>query len=261
MTILPIFSSHYSLGSSILTLDEPPNKDKPEEVEYYLRGPKSIIQLAMDNNINPFVLVESNMSGFVKAYKNSQANNLQLRFGLKLIVCNDMKDKSSESLKTEHKIILFTKNSAGYKRLLKIYSEAATKGFYYRPRIDSETLKSFWNNKDLVLVHPFYYSFLHRNLMYFSNCQPDYSFTENIFFLEDNSLPFNYLIKGAIDKFCSGNEMKTNVQSIYYENDQDFKAFVTYKCINERQTLDKPNFDHLSCANFSLENWSRNEKK
>src|SRR6266446_2898582 len=260
MKTIPIFSSHYSFNS-ILTLDPPPDKSKPEKVEDYLKGPRSIIQLATDNKIDPLFIVENNLSGFVKAYKNSKEQKLNLRFGLKIIVCNDMKDKSPESLKTEHKVIVFARNSSGYKRLLKIYSEAATKGFYYRPRIDSTTLEKFWNKKDLILAHPFYYSFLHRNLLYFSNCQPDYNFANNIFFLEKNDLPFNYLIEDAVNKFCGkkGESQKQNVQSIYYEKEADFKTLATYRCIHERATLEKPNLEHFACSQFSLENWMKNE--
>jgi DNA polymerase III alpha subunit len=246
--------------NSILTLDPPPNKDKPEEGEDYLKGPRSIIQLAVDNKIDPLFLVENNLSGFVKAYKNSKENKLKLRFGLKLVMTNDMSTKTPDSLNSEHKVIVFCRNDAGYKRLLKIYSEAATKGFYYRPRLDSATLEKFWDKRDLLLAHSFYYSFLHRNLLYFSNCQPNYNFANNVFFIEKNDLPFNYLIEGAVDKFCNGTGLKQNVQSIYYEKNADFKTFAAYKCIKNRTTLEKPNEDHFSSSLFSLENFLKNEK-
>ena len=253
--IIPIWTSHYSIGNSILTLDNPPPKDKPEEIESYLKGPKSIIQLCDENKINPFFLVENNMSGFVKAYKNSKENNLQLRFGLKMVVCNDITNKSTDSLKTEHKVIVFIKNSRGYKQLIKIYSEAATKGFYYRPRIDCTTLEKFWKKSDLLLVHPFYYSFLHRNLLYFSACQPNYNFADNIFIIEENDLPFNYLIENAVNKFCNGKKLKVNAQTIYYEKPEDFKAYISYKAIHNRQTLDAPNEDHFGSSQFNLKRW------
>lgn len=254
MNTIPIFTSHYSLNS-ILTLDAPPNKDKPEEVEDYLKGTRSIIQLCVDNNISPFFLVDNNVGSFVRAFKQSKENNLKLRFGLKLVMCNDINDKSPESLNSEHKIIIFIRNDNGYKRLKKIYSEAATKGFYYRPRLDAKTLETFWNKKDLLLAHPFYYSFLHRNLLYFSNCQPNYNFANNVFFIEKNDLPFNYLVEDAVNKFCGKKEIKVPVQSIYYEKKMDFKTLATYRCIQERRDLSSPNMEHFASSNFALENW------
>lgn len=263
METIPLFTSHYSIGSgSTLTLDKPPDKDKTQEVEDYLRGAKSIIQLATDNKIDPLFLVENSLSGIIKAYKNSKESNLRLRFGLKMVVCNDMNDKSPESLKTEHKVIVFIRDkSEGYHRLLKLASEAATKGFYYRPRIDSATLEKFWNKKDLLLAHPFYYSFLHRNLLYFSNCQPNYNFADNVFFLEKNDLPFNYLIEDAVVRFCNGKGMKVPVQSIYYEKESDFKPYLSFKCLHDRTTLEKPNQEHCSSNQFNFENWKKNEIK
>ncbi len=257
METLGIFTSHYSLGSSILTLDAPPNKDKSEDVEDYLKGPRSIIQLCVDNKVDPFFLVENNMSGFVRAYKNSKDAGLNLRFGLKLVVCNNMEEKTPESRRSEHKVIVFAKNSRGYKHLVKIYSEAATKGFYYRPRIDAATLEKLWNKKDLLLVHPFYYSFLHRNLLYFSNCQPNYNFANNVFLIEKNDLPFNYLIEEAVNKFCNGKGIKVPAQSIYYEGKNDFKTYVAYKAIQNRTSWDAPGEEHLASADFNFEKWRK----
>lgn len=244
---IPLFTSHYSIGCSCLSLD------KPDEVEE--NGPQSIIKLCVDNKIEKLYLVENTLSGFIKAYKNSKDNDLKLRFGLKMVVCNDMNEKSPESLKTEHKVIVMASNSAGYKRLRKIYSEASTHGFYYRPRIDSDTLKKFWDKKDLMLVHPFYYSFLHRNHLYFANCQPNYNFADNFFFVEKNDLPFNYLIENAIKKFTNGKAEIIPTQTIYYTKPEDFKTYIVYKSIHNRETLDKPNMDHFASAEFNLEHW------
>jgi len=259
MKTIPIFISNYSLNS-ILSLDAPPNKDKPEDVEDYLMGPRSIIQICKDNKIEPFFLVENNLGGFVRAYKQSKEHDLKLRFGLRLVMTNDMNEKSTESLHSEHKVIIFARTSKGYKKLLKIYSEAAVNGFYYRPRLDAKTLEKFWSKKDLLLAHPFYYSFLHRNLLYFSNCRPNYNFADNVFFIEKNDLPFNYLIEEAVTKFCNGKELKVPVQSIYYDQKTDFKTLATYRCIQERRDLSSPNMEHFASDNFALEKWLETEK-
>jgi len=42
------------------------------------------------------------------------------------------------------------------------------------------------------------------------------------------------------------------------ENKEDFKAYLTFKCINKRTTLESPRFDHLCSHEFSLESY--NEK-
>lgn len=246
--MIPLFTSNYSIGSSILTLDSP--EDSPPE-----NYPYSIFQICKDSSIKDLFLVESNLSGFVKALKNSRESGVNLNFGLKLIICNSIEKKDSESLSSEFKIILFAKNDEGYKKLLKIYSIAATEGFYYRPRLDLSVLKKIWDENSLLLAHPFYSSFLHRNLMHLSNCNPDLEFVkEKFFFIEKNDLPFNFLIEKAIDIFTGKNESeKVLTKSIYYRKPSDFVNFVANKAIHNRKSLNSPGEDHLGSSQFCFE--------
>src|SRR6266498_3145444 len=130
--MLPIFQSHYSIGRSILTLEKP--KDTVEN------GPDSIVSLCLTNKFKEIILVDNNMSGFLQGYVNVKENNLNYVFGLKTNICNDIANKTYESREKTSKIIIFIKNTAGYKDLLKIYSKAATDGFYYEPRLDYKEL-------------------------------------------------------------------------------------------------------------------------
>jgi DNA polymerase III subunit alpha len=242
-----LWTSHYSINSSILTLDAPSNKIN-------LEHPQSIIQICVDNNIKDLFLIETNMSGLVRAIENCQKANINLFFGLKLVVCADIHKKDAESLSTEYKIIIFMRDEKAYKNLLRIYTTASIEGFYYRARIDCPTLEKYWDD-NLLLIHPFYYSFLHRNALYLSNCNPNFNFLkEHQFFIEKNDLPFNYLIEEAIDNFGKKNKItKIPSRSIYYLNKDYFKAFVTNKAIHNRASLEVPNEEHLSSAQFSYE--------
>lgn len=244
---LPFFKSHYSIGRSILTLE------KPDDV--IQGGPDSIIKLCQDNDLKEFYLVEDNMTSFLQAYVNSSESKLKLIFGLRLNICQDLNKKDESSLKEVCKFIVFAKNKSGYERLIKIYSEASLKGFYYYPRADYETLKKFWSDKDLILCVPFYDSFLHRNILMGYNCVPDFSFTKPLFCIEDNSLPFDHLILNRVKKYCKDEFEKVNAQSVYYANKKDFKAYLTFRCIDKRTTLDKPNFDHMCSDEFCFEKW------
>jgi DNA polymerase III alpha subunit len=44
-------------------------------------------------------------------------------------------------------------------------------------------------------------------------------------------------------------------QSIYYENKEDFLAYLTFRCISERTTLSKPNLEHCSSNEFCAESF------
>jgi DNA polymerase-3 subunit alpha len=242
--MIPLFKSHYSLGRSILTLE-----DKDEKDDY----PDSIIQICKENKMKELYLVEDNMSSFLEAYSNCRKNNIKLNYGLRISVTELMSDKSEESRTKSSKIILFFKNKKGYQQLTKLYSIAAKEGFYYEPRLDYETISKNWT-EDLILCIPFYDSFIFNNTLKNSLCVPQFDFTKPIFFIEDNDLPFDSLIKQKALSFAEKNDLKTyKVQSVFYKERKDFKAYLTFRCINNRTVLNKPNLDHMSSNEFCFE--------
>ena len=128
--------------------------------------------------------------------------------------------------------------------------------------MDESFLRELWSDEHLKLAVPFYDSFIFNNTMHFSTCTPDLSFTKPIFFIEDNNLPFDHLIKEETEAYCKKNKYKTEkVKSIFYANEEDFSAYQAYKCICNRgfkaRTLDCPNFDHQGSDQFSFESWRR----
>jgi DNA polymerase-3 subunit alpha len=197
------------------------------------------------------------MSGFLQAYQNTRQHGLKLIYGLRITICDDITEKNEQSLKTNNKIVIFVKNAKGYKSLIKIYSRAARDGFYYEPRTDYSGLKEHWNEEGLSLVIPFYDSFVHRNLLENALCVPEFSFTNPRFFVEDNGIPFDSLTLKAVNKITSNGKKNkiTKTKSIYYNRREDFKAYLTFRCINKRATLDKPNIDHMTSDEFCLESW------
>jgi DNA polymerase III alpha subunit len=96
--MIPLFKSHYSLGRSILTLE-----DKNEADDY----PDSIIQIAKENKLKEIFLVEDNMYSFLEAYTNCKSNNIKFNYGLRISVTESINDKTDESRQKNSKIILF----------------------------------------------------------------------------------------------------------------------------------------------------------
>lgn len=241
---VPLWTSHYS-GRSILTLD----KESPEI------GPKSILDICKKNNINDVYLVESVMTGFLEAYTNCKELDLNLKFGLKLIITDDASGKE-DSLKNESKIILFIKNSKGYKDLIKIWAWANENGFYYLPRIDWKNFHKLITN-NLIIAFPFYDSFVAKNTMTFAEIIPSLSGKPHTFFIEDNNLPFDKIIKEALELYCSADHgcTLTPAQSIFYEKPEHFKAYQTFRCILNKSKLAKPELDYMSSDSFNFENW------
>jgi hypothetical protein len=122
--------------------------------------------------------------------------------------------------------------------------------------MDYKTLRSIWDEKDLILCIPFYDSFIFNNLLRNSLCTPQIDFCAPIFFFEDNNLPFDRLIQSKIIEYTKRN--KNNIlktKSIYYKSKKDFKAYLTFRCINARTTLNKPEIEHMTSDDFSFESW------
>ena len=243
--MIPLFKSHYSIGKSILTL-----KEKDSSIS---NGPQSIIDLCLKNDIQDMYLVDDSMSGFLEGYLNSKEAKLNFRFGLRISICDDLEEKCEEALHKTSKIVIFANTKKGYKSLIKIYTLAAQKGFYYEPRIDYKTLAGLWDDKELTLMIPFYDSFLYKNAMCAAVCVPDFKFTKPVFAVEENDIPFNFLIKEDVEKYAHKKYEIQKVKSVYYSKRKDFKAYLTFRCINNRTTLDKPNLDHMTSDEFCLE--------
>jgi DNA polymerase III alpha subunit len=246
--IIPFFKSHYSLNKSILTLSSSHDGDL---------GPKSILKLIKENNIKNAFLVDENMSGFPEMYYNSQELAVDINFGLRLTVCQNIKEKNEASIKSESKVIIFIKNAKGYECLSSIFSIAAKDGFYYLPRIDLQTLRQNWCD-DLILGIPFYDSFLFKNHFNMSSCVPEAFWTKPVFFWENNNLPFDLFYKQILSEYLSENFPDAEflqAQSIYYNDRDDFLAYLAMRCIGKKSELQKPKLDHLSSCDFCLESF------
>ena len=102
------------------------------------------------------------------------------------------------------------------------------------------------------MVIPFYDSYIFKYTLENNVCVPEFEFANPTYFIEDNDLPFDNLIKEKVES-VSNDTQKT--QSIYYKDKKDFKAYLTFRCINNRSTLDKPELQHMTSDEFCIEGW------
>jgi len=245
--MLPLFKSHFSIGKSILTLDDPKKVTEG--------GSDSIFKIAKDNNLKQIILVEDTLIGFFEAYKRSKEMGIQLIFGLRISMRNSTLPEDAQS---EHKVIIFAKDDNGCKHLNKIYSRAfcTNSGF-----LDYTDLKELWDDNCLKLAIPFYDSFIYINNFSFGNAVPDLSFTKPSLFVEDNSLALDFLLQEKVNEFATNNNISiVKVRSIYYNKKSDVKAFMAYKIICNRsfgkdRSLEKPELPHFCSDKFSFEAW------
>jgi len=242
--IKPIFTSCYSIGKSILTL----NNSESDE------GPDSIISICKDEGLKDLVLVEDNLTSFMKAFHVCKENDIRLTYGLKINLCNN---SESENKDDSHKAVIFALDDEGCKLLNKIYSFAFTE---CEGKINYDNLIRFWNNKHLSFVVPFYGSFIHENNFFLKNCIPYLEGLNPRFWIERNNLPFDSLLEDKVKSFVDGKYPISLVKTIKYKNKEDVEALQTYKVLCNRSfgrqaTLSNPNLSHFGSDEFCWESY------
>jgi DNA polymerase III alpha subunit len=257
--MIPIFSTHHSFRS-ILTFDDPDkiidsqvkNKIPKEQAKNLLDTESvSVFNIAREYSLKEIYVADGSFSGFIKAYTVAQKNKISLRYGIKFWICQNLSEKTDESLRTESKITIWMLNSAAEKDLIKLYNHSWQKdNFYYQNRLDWTSLKRLWTpNLGLSIDH--YDGFLAKNFLKNGCCVPDLGFIKPSFDVCDMGLPFDDLIKQKTLSFCAENNYKIRkTHPIYYYSRADSLPYQVFRCIKERTTLQKPNLDHFSSNNF-----------
>ena len=249
--IIPLFYDH-SCGRSILTAWS--------EKEATPGGPQSIVSLCKKSGLKQCFLVSNNFHTFLEAWKNLKSEGIQLCFGLELIFVEDAKIHTPESRYSEHKVLIFAKNYAGYKDLIKIYTACYSNldNKYEIFRFDYKQLADFWTG-NLIFVIPYWDSFLHRNKLGFnSNIIPTIPLNAVIFREVGSDLPFSSIIDESIDKFNHNKSYEeVKIKTIYYEKSDDFKSYMVFRAIKNRATFHAPNCEYLCSNKFSFEEWEK----
>ncbi len=84
------------------------------------------------------------MYGVVEFYKEAVKNGIKPILGCEVYTAKrGMKDKQPGIDSNYGHLVLLAKNQIGYKNLMKIVSLGFTEGYYYKPRVDYETLEKY----------------------------------------------------------------------------------------------------------------------
>lgn len=244
--LIPLFSTCSSLKQGgIFTFEEKPKKT----------GPVSIIKFVKEEGMKEIGFIESDFESFMVINKFIKPICKTI-FGLKLVICNDLNDKSELSWKTESKVIIILKDDDAYKILIKLFTKAATDGFYYYPRLDWKTLKEMWNKDGLMLCLPFYSSFLAVNTLTFNSIIPDLPENPIIFKEINGCLPFDSLLDKSVSNYASSNNLTIQpTKSIYYKNRNDAKSFLIWRTILNKSSWAKPEMEFMSSKEFCWESF------
>ncbi len=84
------------------------------------------------------------MFGVVEFYKQAKKRNIKPIMGCEVYVVDcDRREKTNSRESSFYHLVLLAENQKGYKNLIKIVSEGYVTGFYYKPRVDYETLQKY----------------------------------------------------------------------------------------------------------------------
>ncbi len=84
------------------------------------------------------------MYGVLEFYKEGKKSQVKPILGMEAYTTNvDLELRPERGKFSNHHLLLLAKNKIGYKNLMKLTSIAHLKGFYYRPRVDRETLAKY----------------------------------------------------------------------------------------------------------------------
>lgn len=127
--------SHFSLLSAVPKIDE-------------------LVSAAKNDGMTAIALTDNgNLYGAIEFYKECQSEGIKPIIGIDLYVASrTRKDKEGRLDNKRSRLVVLAKSYTGYKTLIELITDANLVGYYYKPRVDRESLKEF--NKDLICIIP-----------------------------------------------------------------------------------------------------------
>ena len=101
-----------------------------------------VVKVAKEYGMPAIAITDhGNMYGSVAFFEECQKVGVKPIFGCEFYMCDDLHIKQGKT-KLNH-LVLLAKDEVGYHNLCKLNSIAFEEGFYYKPRIDFDTLKEY----------------------------------------------------------------------------------------------------------------------
>jgi len=105
--------------------------------------PDLVKKVKLDGQTALALTDHGNMHGAIEFYEECNRWDIKPIIGVEIYMApRRLTDKQPSVDAKAYHLILLAKNETGYKNLLKIVTEAHLKGYYYKPRVDKEFLKT-----------------------------------------------------------------------------------------------------------------------
>lgn len=104
----------------------------------------TFFELCKQKNMPAVAITDhGNMYGAYQFFKLARQSGIKPIIGCEFYMADDLYVKTGEVKREFFHLVLLAKNNQGYKNLVKLNSIAFVDGFYYKPRIDFETLSKY----------------------------------------------------------------------------------------------------------------------
>lgn len=229
-----LFKTHASIGKSLLK-----NSD--------------LLDLQESQNLKKLVVVEDSFYGFRELNSKLLERNVDLIFGIRLPVVQNITDERPS------KLVFFAKNNDGVRQIKKLYTKTYCSDTQ-NLCLNDLTLAEY---SDTRVAVPFYDSFIYQNIFHFGLCGVDLERFDHFFFEERNAHPFDFMISAQLRKIAAPEKI-VKAKSIYYKNREDVEAFQFYKATTSRSggkppSYGNPQLEHFCSAEFCIESYLENK--
>ena len=113
-----------------------------------------LITAAQKDGMKAIALTDNGaMYGAIEFYQACEKADIKPIIGVDAYVAiRGRKDKEGRLDNRRTRLVLLAKNKNGYQNIMRLMTDAALEGFYYKPRIDHETMAQF--SEDTVCIVP-----------------------------------------------------------------------------------------------------------
>jgi|GEM_PF-715106 len=101
-----------------------------------------LVQEAKKRGLKYLAISDHNITGIVEFYTECRKHGIIPIIGTEMYINNNPDVKTNDNRRNSH-LVLLVKNLQGYRDLIKIYSEGATKHYYYKPRVSLDIIKQY----------------------------------------------------------------------------------------------------------------------
>lgn len=226
---------------------------------------KKLLEKAESLSMESLAITDhGNMYGVIQFYKEAKKRGINPILGCEVYQApRRLTDKDPIKDKSQYHLVLLAENQEGYKNLIKIVSEGYLNGFYYKPRVDEDTLRR--HSKGIIalsaclagsvqthLLQNQYKKAVEQALLYQDIFGKDNFYLE----LQDHGMREqkqvnDYLIK--ISEETGIPLVATN--DVHYINKEDAKFHEVLLCIQTGKTMDDDDRMMFPSEEFYLKNY------